>query len=137
MFYFLPIWWLNRAILATTKDHDKIAAWWGRPDWMPVVDMQHHQKAATFQKRFLELGYRYVLPFPILDREKGNRVMFYMILATDHPEAPKLMWRAYNKGVHDEAGWDQLALNGMQVVESSKFDATPRRSPTRRLRPSR
>lgn len=110
VFYFLPIGWLNRAFIATTKNQADIEAWWGRLDWGRLVDIQHHEKAIALRDRFLELGYRYVVPFPILDRERGDRVMFYMILASDHEAAPVLMWRAYDKAVHDVKGWDQLTL---------------------------
>lgn len=110
LFYFLPIGWLVRAFVATTKNQADIEAWWGRLDWQRLVDRQHHEVALAFKDRFEELGYRHVLPFPILDRNHGDRVMFYMILATDHPDAPALMWRAYDQAVHDQKGWDQLEL---------------------------
>jgi len=89
---------------------DAAAEWWGRPDWRPLLDMQHHEKALAFRERLLKLGYKYVSPFPIVDSENGERIMFYMILATDHSEAPKLMWRAYDQAVPDMPGWDQLEL---------------------------
>jgi three-Cys-motif partner protein len=110
LFYFLPIGWIDRAIHATTVHQAEIDTWWGRPDWRTLVDMQPHEKARAFQRKFQDLGYRHVQPFPIWDHSQGDRLMFYMILATDHPEAPKLMWRAYDRGVHDDAGWDQLNL---------------------------
>jgi three-Cys-motif partner protein len=110
LFYFLPIGWLVRAIIATTKNRADIDAWWGRPDWEQLVDKQHHEIAIAFRERFQELGYKYVQPFPIFDHNSGDRIMFYMILATDHPDAPALMWRAYDQAVHDVKGWDQLEL---------------------------
>jgi three-Cys-motif partner protein len=110
LFYFLPIGWIDRAIHATTRHQEEIDTWWGHKDWRNLVDMQAHEKARSFQRKFEALGYKHVQPFPILDRSQGDRIMFYMILATDHPEAPKLMWRAYDRGVHDEPGWDQLPL---------------------------
>ncbi len=110
LFYFLPIGWIDRAIHATTKNPEEIDTWWGDKDWRGLVDLQSHEKARAFQDKFQKLGYRHVWPFPIWDHQQGDRLMFYMILATDHPEAPKLMWRAYNLGVHDDAGWDQLQL---------------------------
>jgi len=112
LFYFLPIGWIDRAIHATKKNQEQIEAWWGAADWRTLVDMQHHEKALAFRCKFLNLGYKYVLPFPICDHANGDRIMFYMMLATDHSEAPKLMWRAFNRGVHDEAGWDQQGLPG-------------------------
>jgi hypothetical protein len=52
---------------------------------------------SAFKKRFLnELGYRYVEAYPIFKREQGQgRIMFFMIHASNHPEAPKLIGRAY------------------------------------------
>lgn len=112
LFYFLPISWLNRAFIATRRAEAlaDIEAWWGGPDWRDLIDMQHHEKALAFRKRFFELGYKHVLPFPIVDSQSGDRIMFYMILATDHPDAPALMWRAYDQAVPDQPGWDQLEL---------------------------
>lgn len=110
LFYFLPIGWLNRAILSTTANHQRIDAWWGRNDWKPLVDMQHTEKAAAFKQRFKDLGYRHVLPLPIFDRGADGRVMFYMILASDHAAAPRLMWRSYDQAVHSPDGGEQLEL---------------------------
>jgi hypothetical protein len=36
--------------------------------------------------------------------------MYYMIHATDHPEAPKLMERVYNKALQVKEPLDQLQL---------------------------
>jgi three-Cys-motif partner protein len=115
LFYFLPIFWLDRAFVATTRPESlaDIDEWWGRQDWRSLLDMPHHEKALAFQKRFFELRYKHVLPFPIVDSERGNRVMFYMILATDHPAAPKLMWRAYDQAHPDDPGWVQQELLGL------------------------
>lgn len=110
LFYFLPIGWIDRAIEATTKHLEEIDTWWGDKNWRALRQMQHHEKALVFQKKFQDLGYHYVVPFPIWDHQYGDRLMFYMILATDHPAAPKLMWRAYDKGCSNESGWDQLPL---------------------------
>ncbi|HXM96041.1 MAG TPA: hypothetical protein VOA64_17605 [Candidatus Dormibacteraeota bacterium] len=41
-----------------------------------------------------ELGYRFAAAYPIFDRDEGNRIMYYMIHASDHEEAPALMVRA-------------------------------------------
>jgi three-Cys-motif partner protein len=112
LFYFLPIYWLNRAFIATTTAEGLagIEKWWGRADWRHLIDLPKHEKAIAFQRRFMELGYRYVCPFPIVDSDRDNQIMFYMVLASDHPEAPKLMWRAYDQAVPDVPGWDQLEL---------------------------
>lgn len=112
LFYFLPIGWLNRAILSTKTSHARIDSWWGGTDWKHLVDMQHLEKAMAFKNRFEQLGYKHVLPLPIYDRKGGGRVMFYMILASDHEAAPRLMWRSYDQSVNDIEGWDQLGLKG-------------------------
>jgi hypothetical protein len=41
-----------------------------------------------------DLGYRCAQAWPIFERKEGRRVMYYMVHATDHDEAPKLMARA-------------------------------------------
>jgi three-Cys-motif partner protein len=113
LFYFLPIGWIDRAIHATTKHQEQIEAWYGAADWEQLVDLKHFEKALVFKDKFLRLGYKHVWPFPICDRASGDRIMFYMVLASDHDEAPKLMWRAFNRGVHDDTGWNQQGLPGI------------------------
>lgn len=99
LFYFLPIAWLDRAFSATSKDETlaTIAAWWGRDDWRDLWDMNNRDRAILFTKRFQDLGYADVKPWPIYSDETSSRVMYYMIHATDHPEAPVLMRRAYER----------------------------------------
>lgn len=74
--------------------------WWGRKDWPKLKAMSHSDIANMMCNRFSnELGYRFAAAYPIYDREKGNRVMYYMIHASDHEEAPALMVRAHRKAV--------------------------------------
>jgi hypothetical protein len=62
--------------------------------------MKHIKIANLVRDRFEnELGYRFAAAYPIYDKEKGNRVMYYMIHASDHEEAPTLMIRAHHKAV--------------------------------------
>lgn len=49
-----------------------------------------------FEARFKALGYSHVVSWPIFERRGGGCIMYYMIHASDHPEAPQLMARAYN-----------------------------------------
>jgi len=99
LFYFLPIGWLDRAFSATTKDDSlaSIAAWWGRDDWRSLENMSNRDRAQLFTERFLELGYADVKPWPIYSDAGSTRVMYYMVHATDHSEAPRLMRRAYER----------------------------------------
>ena len=55
-------------------------------------------RAKLLAKRFIdELGYVYAYPYSIHSRTRGGRTMYHMIHATDHPDAPPLMLRAYRK----------------------------------------
>ena len=46
-----------------------------------------------------ELGYKSAMAWPIFERQDGGKIMYYMIHASDHEEAPTLMIRAHHKAV--------------------------------------
>ena len=99
LFYFLANGWLERALHAQ-KDLEVLAEWWGRDDWTELRAMSRDERRDVLVGRFKrELGYQSVKAWPIYERENGGGVMYYMIHATDHPEAPKLMSRAYRNTV--------------------------------------
>lgn len=60
-----------------------------------------------------EPGYRYVNHYPIYQTRSSNRVMFYLIHASEHPEAPKLMARSYQKIVGGAPGTPADAQLGL------------------------
>lgn len=99
LFYFLPIAWLDRAFSASSRDETltAIEAWWGRDDWRILQHLKNRELAQLFTQRFLDLGYADVKPWPIYSEVNSSRVMYYMIHATDHLEAPILMRRAYER----------------------------------------
>lgn len=100
IFYFLATGWMERAIAATSTPAGIATAerWWGGPNWRDLKQLHGLDRAHLFAKRFRnELGYRYVYPYAIHDARQGGRTMYHMIHATDHPEAPPLMLRAYRK----------------------------------------
>jgi len=76
-------------------------------------------RARTIEDRFrTELGYTYSTAWPIYDRESGGRVMYSMVHASDHPEAPKLMRRAYDWAVRPiQEDATQLALDFASILE--------------------
>jgi len=117
IFYFLANGWLERALHAQ-KDLNVLAAWWGRVDWTDLIAMSRDQRRDMLVKRFRrDLGYRSVKAWPIYERDDGGAVMYYMIHATDHPEAPKLMSRAYRNTVSPLEPVEQLKLElGSEVV---------------------
>lgn len=111
LFYFLPNGWLDRA-LAAQKDTSVLDCWWGSDGWDALRGMKHMDRARLFSRRFQEdLGYAHVSPWPIYQRRGSGNVMYYMIHASDHPEAPKLMNRAYYKAVEPKETAEQFRLD--------------------------
>ena len=95
VFYFLAQGWLDRA-WAAIKAPGLLAAWWGNDDYEQFRALQSVERAAAFCKRFRDdLGYAYSEAFPIYEQGRGSRTMYYMIHASEHPEACSLMSRAY------------------------------------------
>jgi three-Cys-motif partner protein len=110
LFYFLAIRWLHRA-LSGVKHERGLRAWWGRDDWRRLTALSQDQIRDLLTARFKdELGYKSALPWPIYRRRGSDIVMYYMIHATDHSEAPKLMSRAYRKVVSPRESYQQLSL---------------------------
>jgi three-Cys-motif partner protein len=95
LFYFLANGWLERA-LSGQKDLDRLARWWGRDDWTRLGEMSRDERRDAIVERLKsEFGYKSVKPWPIYERQDGGAVMYYMIHATDHPQGPVQMSRAY------------------------------------------
>jgi three-Cys-motif partner protein len=111
LFYFFPEGWINRSIAAKRIDRDEdLQTWWGNPNWNELTKMQGATRAQFVCDRFrIELKYKHVYPFPIYERkDKGGRIMYYMIHASDHDEASKLMNRAYGKALDIKETHEQL-----------------------------
>ncbi len=102
LFYFLANGWFERA-LSGQKDTDRLAQWWGREDWASLRKMSRESRRDAIVDRLKkELGYKNVKPYQIFEREDGGKVMYYMIHATDHPDGPLQMSRAYRNTVRPE-----------------------------------
>jgi three-Cys-motif partner protein len=110
LFYFLANGWLERA-LAAQKDTEVLARWWGRDDWIKLRGMSREERRDALVLRMKkDLGYKSVKAWPIYERENGGAIMYFMIHATDHPEAPKFMSRAYRRAVYPLEPIEQLKL---------------------------
>jgi three-Cys-motif partner protein len=111
LFYFFPEGWINRSIseLKIRKD-EKLQKWWGNSNWIELLKRQGAARARFVCDRFKsELKYKHVYPFPIYEKkDKGGKVMYYMIHASDHNEAPVLMNRAYGKALDLKETGEQL-----------------------------
>jgi three-Cys-motif partner protein len=133
LFYFLANSWQERAFSAQKK-LDVIEAWWGRDDWESLRDMSRDERRDAFIDRFKRgLGYRSVKAWPIFGKPTGGALMYYMIHATDHEEAPKLMWRAYHATVSPSGTFEQqkLFLEPKGVESSGSGPKSP--NPMRQL----
>lgn len=114
IFYFLANSWLERA-LAAQKDLTVVEAWWGRNDWTSLRNMSREGRCDAIVNRFRQdLGYKSVKAWPIYERENGGAIMYYMIHATDHAEAPRFMGRAYRRAVLPLEPIEQLSLDLFQ-----------------------
>lgn len=110
LFYFLAYHWFRRAISAIQKD-EIIEAWWGRDDWRTLRTMQPADvKTELVYRLRKELNYQSVKPWPIYSRKDSGSIMYYMIHATDHPEGPIQMSRAYELAVQPLQKAEQLTL---------------------------
>ena len=111
LFYFLPHQWIKRALSGVTKSTRQLSDWWGKEDWAELVGMSADSIKEAVVSRFKnELGYKTATPWPIYERQSGGRIMYFMIHATDHPEAPHLMSRAYEKAVQPKETSEQLGF---------------------------
>jgi three-Cys-motif partner protein len=111
LFYFLATGWLERSMAALTKNREIQQKWWGREDWERVGEMSRDERLnILIQRMKIDLGYKSVKAWPIYERETGGAIMYHMIHATDHPEAPKFMSRAYRRAVFPLEPIEQLTL---------------------------
>lgn len=108
LFYFFPTGWIHRAI-SGTKNFALLDDWWGDNSWSTLIDTNQHDSAQLARERIQALGYRDVKSWPICARKEGQgRTMYHMIHATDHLEAPKLMYRAYTNLIGGVAEQEQI-----------------------------
>ena len=106
LFYFLAQGWIDRA-WASTKREGRLAAWWGNEEYERFRALSSIDRARALCSRFRnELGYAYSDPFAIHEKGEGSRTMYYMIHASDHPEACRLMSRAYRRVQPAQYGTD-------------------------------
>jgi hypothetical protein len=89
------------------KGREAVGAAWGE-----LIEKQGAIRAKYVCDRFKsEFKYEHVYPFPIYEKkDKGGRIMYYMIHASDHPEASTLMYRAYGKALDIKESDQQLEL---------------------------
>jgi three-Cys-motif partner protein len=112
LFYFLASSWLDRSLKGTTRNIDQIDRWWGHANWKQLRGMKSYPRAELLAKRFRdELGYAHAYAWPIYKRGPDGRIMYHMVHATDHPEAPKLMHRAYFNATQAREPIEKLQLD--------------------------
>lgn len=122
IFYFLASGWLDRSIAGTKKNFARLEKWWGNEDWRTAQKTKGHSRAVLVANRFKkELGYTHAYPWPIYEHDRGEgKVMFHMIHATDHDEAPKLMNRAYANATKARESIKELQMSFWPEDEEPK-----------------
>ena len=119
IFYFVPTGWLARSISALNSPETTMNRWWGRNDWKRLQSMRNHDIVDLFCQRFIwELGYASAFGWPIYEREDSQHVMYYMVHATDHDEAPNLMARAYRTATNRSEPREQFVLEFEKWAEA-------------------
>ncbi len=111
LFYFFPEGWINRSINAKKIDKDEtLEKWWGSANWTELLKTHGVVRANHVCDRFRsEFNYKHVNPFAIYEKkDQGGKIMYYMIHASDHDEAPSLMNRAYGKALEIKETGEQL-----------------------------
>jgi three-Cys-motif partner protein len=119
LFYFLPVGWLNRSIEAT-KNVDNLREWWGKDDIEALRGADQWEQGRMAATRMTEeLGYTYATPWPIFKERHSGRLMYFMVHASDHPEAPKLMQRAYANALKPPESMEDLQMEFGLLVEAT------------------
>jgi three-Cys-motif partner protein len=111
LFYFFPEGWIDRAIAGIKiNKEERLQTWWGNSSWGELLKRKGAVRGLYVADRFnTELKYRYAYPFPIYEKpDQGGKIMYYMIHASDHQEAPILMSRAYGKALDLKETPEQL-----------------------------
>lgn len=107
LMYFFGASWMHRS-LGTSKDPkrlNEIEKWWGNSSWRSLLDLTQAEAAQKFSQRFEEeLRYKHVNYYPLFGDRADKKPAFFLIHASDHPEAPKLMARSYVKVIGDVSG---------------------------------
>jgi len=104
LLYFLGTSWLLRSLKASSRPERlaEIDRWWGGPGWRKLKGLNQLEVFDRITARFQdELHYIYATPYQIMLRDGEKKIAFHLIHASDHPDAPKLMARAYLKIVGD------------------------------------
>jgi three-Cys-motif partner protein len=116
LFYFLAQGWIDRSVKAKRKNKAAdMRRWWGNDGWDAFFRLMREDRREHFRKRFVdELGYKHAYAFAIYDKKDGGKTMYWMIHATDHDEAPKLMNRAYRQALNLKGKAVQVELIPME-----------------------
>jgi three-Cys-motif partner protein len=121
LFYFLANGWFERA-LSGQKDMDRLARWWGRDDWTDLKSMTREGRCDIMVHRLKsELLYQSAKAYPIYKKDTGGAIMYYMIHATDHPQGPVQMARAYRNTVRPVDPFEDTQLD--LFAESDALDS--------------
>jgi hypothetical protein len=100
--------------------------------WKAIEKLAAYKKSGNKIEIFYFLANGWlerVKAWPIFERENGGAIMYYMIHATDHPEAPKFMSRAYRRAVLPLEPIEQLTLDLFNELDNSAEQAAENEIP--------
>ena len=107
LFYFLAQGWIDRSLATLSDERGRL--WWGNDEWKIARDLSGWDRAQLMTDRFRnEHRYRHAHAWQIFGRGNEGAVAYYMIHASDHDRAPKLMEAAYNERLLPDIRTEQL-----------------------------
>jgi three-Cys-motif partner protein len=114
LFYFLANSWMDRGISGFNDPDGEMKKWWGDATWKKLIERRGIERGLYLADRFKsEFGYKYAYPFPIFGKKDGGKMMYFMVHASDHPDATPIMFRAYNKSV----GGNPIQLTQTELIK--------------------
>ena len=128
IFYFLGTGWLDREISGLKDPRERLGDWWGIASMDEFLKQRGSGRARFLAQRFRdELGYMHATPWPIYGQ--GHHVMYHMIHASDHQEAPNLMRRSYKRiaAARTYRSWEQfeLKISNRQTTQGKELLVLP------------
>lgn len=118
IFYFLAQGWMDRSIKSSKQESklNEIDAWWGNKGWPNFLQLTSWERAKEMESRFKnELGYRFARAFPMRSKANEGRILFWLIHASDHPRANRLMIAAFKSlGLNwSDNTWSQSTIDDL------------------------
>lgn len=126
LMYFCPTAWIHRSLKTRrlANSVENLDLWWGDNSWRHLPGNQTELVEVVRRRFEAELGYEFVVAYPIPLQAHLKRTSYHLIHASDHPEAPNLMAQAYRQKImlqrspeQQDFGWGPEARKLAQPTE--------------------